>query len=72
MCGADEFADTLASYQAELAISTACLGVRTARLLCLLLIFARCMAAIAEWFVPRCATSANGHTVADFVLITVR
>jgi hypothetical protein len=31
-----------------------------------------CMAAIAEWFVPRCATSENGHTVADFVLITVR
>ena len=36
------------------------------------LIFDRCVAAIAEWFVPRCATSANGHTVADFVLITVR
>ena len=45
---------------------------RTARLLCLRLIFDRCVAAIAEWFVPRCATSANGHTVADFVLITVR
>jgi hypothetical protein len=48
------------------------LGGRTARLLCLRLIFDRCVAAIAEWFVPRCATSANGHTVADFVLITVR
>ena len=33
--------------------------------------FNRCMAAIAERLVLRCATSTNGHTVADFVVITV-